>query len=84
LLFPFLISDSTVRSTAFRPVFKIFFWLFLIDCFILGWIGGKPIEYPYYTIGVVATVFYFAYLMVVIPLIHQLDKWMFYSVKASR
>jgi quinol-cytochrome oxidoreductase complex cytochrome b subunit len=25
LLFPFLISDSTVRSTAFRPVFKIFF-----------------------------------------------------------
>jgi quinol-cytochrome oxidoreductase complex cytochrome b subunit len=25
LLFPFLISDSSVRSTAFRPVFKIFF-----------------------------------------------------------
>jgi quinol-cytochrome oxidoreductase complex cytochrome b subunit len=79
LVFPFLVSDSSVRSTAFRPFFKIFFWFFLIDCFVLGWIGGKPIEYPYYTIGVVATLFYFGYLLVVIPFIHNLDKWIFYS-----
>lgn len=79
LVFPFLISESTVRSTAFRPFFKWFFWFFLVDCFVLGWIGGKPIEYPYYTIGVIATVFYFFYLLFIIPFIHTVDKWVFYS-----
>lgn len=52
LVFPILASNTTVRSTSFRPVFRVFFWLFVVDCLVLGWIGGKPIEHPYYIIGV--------------------------------
>jgi len=77
LLFPFFIKNSALRSTAFRPVFKFFFWFFLVNCFILGWIGGKPIEYPYYSIGVFATLFYFFYFIILVPFIHILDKIMF-------
>lgn len=77
LLFPFFIKDSVLRSTTFRPVFKFFFWIFLIDCLVLGWIGGKPIEYPYYSIGVVATLFYFFYFIVLVPYIHYLDRMLF-------
>jgi ubiquinol-cytochrome c reductase cytochrome b/c1 subunit len=79
LLFPFFIKNSALRSTTFRPVFKFFFWVFLVNCFILGWIGGKPIEYPYYTIGVFATLFYFFYFILLVPFIHFLDKTLFSS-----
>jgi len=79
LLFPFFIKNSALRSTTFRPVFKFFFWFFLVNCFVLGWIGGKPIEYPYYSIGVFATLFYFFYFIVLVPFIHVLDKIMFSS-----
>lgn len=79
LLFPFFLKNSALRSTTFRPVFKFFFWIFLINCFVLGWIGGKPIEYPYYSIGVFATLFYFFYFIGLIPSIHILDKAMFSS-----
>jgi hypothetical protein len=33
---------------------------------VLGWIGGKSIETPYYEIGQVATSFYFFYFFVLI------------------
>jgi len=79
LLFPFFIKNSAIRSTTFRPVFKFFFWVFLVNCFVLGWIGGKPIEYPYYTIGVFATLFYFFYFISLVPFIHLLDKAFFSS-----
>jgi len=77
LLFPFFINNATTRATAFRPIFKILFWIFFVNCFILGWIGGKPIEYPYYTIGVISTFFYFSYFMLLIPFMHQLDLLLF-------
>jgi len=80
IIFPFLINDAALRATSFRPIFKIFFWVFLINCFILGWIGGKPIEYPYYTIGVLSTLLYFLYLLVLIPCMHHLDKLFFNAI----
>ena len=83
LVFPFLINDSALRATSFRPIFKFLFWVFLVNCFILGWIGGKPIEYPYYTVGVLSTLFYFLYLTVLIPSMHHIDRLLFRSLSAA-
>ncbi|MFX0536994.1 cytochrome b, partial [Klebsiella pneumoniae] len=46
-----VVHTCHIRSTSFRPIYKKVFWLFAVDCIILEWIGGMPIEYPYYTIG---------------------------------
>jgi len=73
LILPFL-NNSNIRSSQFRPFYRIGFWFFFVDCLILGWIGGKPIEHPYLIIGQVATVFYFAYLLVLIPLINKVEE----------
>jgi ubiquinol-cytochrome c reductase cytochrome b subunit len=59
-LFP-LISKPIIRSGSFRPIFQSLFWIFVCDCFILGWSGGNPVEPPYYVICQVATVFYFVF-----------------------
>jgi len=67
-------ATSRIRSTAFRYWYKLYFWFFFADCLILGWIGGKNIEPPYYVIGQLATFFYFFYLIVVIPVTIYLEK----------
>jgi len=72
VILPFIVVSPT-RSAAFRPLYKFLFWWFVLDCIILGWIGGMPIKYPYYTIGQVATVFYFMYFLVLLPLVVKLE-----------
>jgi ubiquinol-cytochrome c reductase cytochrome b subunit len=63
---PFL-NTSEVRSTTFRPIYRQAFWLFIATCLILGWIGQKVVEYPYIQIGQVASVYYFVFLVGLVP-----------------
>ena len=67
-LIPFT-NTSEVRSTIFRPIFKIFYWLIVADFLILGWVGQKPVKDVYVIVGQVATVFYFLFFIVLIPVI---------------
>ncbi|WP_413205049.1 cytochrome b [Rhodospirillum sp. A1_3_36] len=68
------LDTSKVRSATFRPIFKWFFWLFLVDCFVLGYIGAQAAEEPYITIGQIATVYYFLHLLVIVPLVGWFEK----------
>ena len=38
------LDTSKVRSARFRPVFKQFFWIFVADCVILGYVGANPVD----------------------------------------
>lgn len=62
-------NTSEIRSTKFRPIFKIFYWLLVADFIILGWVGQKPVEDVYILIGQIATVYYFLFFIVLIPVI---------------
>ena len=75
LALPFY-TTSKVRSSAFRSVHKVMFWFFFSNCLILGWIGGKSIEPPFYTIGQISTFFYFFYLLILIPSIIYLENYL--------
>jgi ubiquinol-cytochrome c reductase cytochrome b subunit len=72
LCLPFY-TTSTIRSGVFRPYYKVVYWFFIGIFFILGWIGAKPVEYPFITIGQIATTFYFLILLVIIPLLEQVE-----------
>jgi ubiquinol-cytochrome c reductase cytochrome b subunit len=37
-------STSSIRSNVFRPFFKVVYWFFISIFFVLGWIGGNPVE----------------------------------------
>jgi len=71
-LIPFT-NTSEVRSTTFRPLFKIFYWLIVADFLVLGWIGQKPVKDIYVLVGQIATVFYFFFFLVLIPVIGILE-----------
>ena len=70
------INTSEVRSSVFRPIFRKFFWLFVADCFLLGWIGQNVVEYPYVEIGQICTVFYFFFLLVLIPFLGRFESYL--------
>lgn len=79
LLFLPFYTKSTIRSSLFRPCYKIVFW-FLIGIFILlGWIGAKPVEYPYTIIGQFLTFFYFFSFIVLIPLTEKFEDLIYNS-----
>lgn len=62
LVLPFLFeNDKLNKSVIHLNYHRFIFWLFFFNCLVLGWIGGKSIETPYYEIGQLATLFYFLY-----------------------
>jgi ubiquinol-cytochrome c reductase cytochrome b subunit len=74
-LIPFT-NTSEIRSTTFRPIFKIFYWLLVADFLILGWIGQKPVKSIFVTVGQVATVYYFFFFLILIPLIGNIESFL--------
>ncbi|AHC73599.1 cytochrome b [Candidatus Endolissoclinum faulkneri L5] len=72
LLLPWL-DRSPVRSGHFRGVFKIFFGILLIDIVALGYLGGKPSRGMYVIFSRLATAYYFAYFLVILPVLSKFD-----------
>jgi ubiquinol-cytochrome c reductase cytochrome b subunit len=71
-LIPFT-NTSEIRSPQFRPLFRFAFWLLVVDFLILGWIGQKPVEEPFVLVGQVATVFYFFWFIILLPVLGTLE-----------
>ena len=72
-LLPWL-DTSKVRSATFRPIYKILFWIFLIDAIVLGWVGSKPAEGIYIIISRIATLYYFLHFLILLPLLGKFER----------
>ena len=68
------LDKSPVRSGSYRPTFKMFFWILVADVLVLGWCGGLPAEEPYVMISQVATIYYFAHFLIILPIISRLER----------
>jgi ubiquinol-cytochrome c reductase cytochrome b subunit len=64
-----VLDTSRIRGSAFRPLMKIAYWLFVVDFLILMWCGGQHVEEPFITLGQFATGFYFAWFLILVPAI---------------
>lgn len=69
ILLPFIVSTN-IRATTTMIDARIWFYLFFVNCIILGWIGSQDIIRPYYEIGQLSTFFYFFYFLIILPFIH--------------
>jgi ubiquinol-cytochrome c reductase cytochrome b/c1 subunit len=68
------LDTSPVRSGKFRPVYKWFYYALIIDVFILGYCGANPPEGWLSTIALLATIYYFAFFLVVMPVVGKLER----------
>lgn len=71
-LIPF-INSSDIRNTTYRPIFKFCFWLFIADFIILTWVGQKPVRDIFILVGQIATVYYFFFFLVLIPIVGKIE-----------
>jgi len=74
LIFLPWLDRSPVRSARFRPIYKQFFWIFVLDCFLLGYVGANPPEGHFVILGQVATAYYFAHFLIIIPLLSFIER----------
>ena len=63
------LDTSKVRSAVYRPWFKLFFWLFVVNAVFLGWLGSRPAEGIYVAMAQGATLYYFAFFIVIMPVL---------------
>ena len=67
------LDTSSVRSGRYRPQFKWWFGFLVIDFILLMWCGAMPAEEPYATISLIASVYWFAYFLVILPLLGVIE-----------
>ncbi|MGL4294561.1 MAG: cytochrome b [Aestuariivirga sp.] len=67
------LDTSKVRSGNYRPLFKGFFWIFVVVCIALGYLGSKPAEGAYVIWSRILTAYYFAHFLVILPLLGLLE-----------
>ncbi|MBB3971541.1 cytochrome b [Hansschlegelia beijingensis] len=68
------LDTSKVRSANYRPLYRQFFWIFVGVCILLGWLGSKPAEGWYVVFARIATVYYFAHFLIILPLLGFFEK----------
>jgi quinol-cytochrome oxidoreductase complex cytochrome b subunit len=71
-LIPF-INTSKTRNTTDRPIFKLFFWIFISDILVLTWVGQKPVRDAFIFTGQIATVYYFFFFLIILPAVGILE-----------
>ncbi len=72
-LLPWL-DTSKVRSMRYRPVAQLWFVIFIIVCLALGYLGGQPAEGDYVLYAQIATAYYFAFFLIILPLLGIFEK----------
>jgi len=69
-----IVSTTEVRSSLYRPIHKLFFWLLVADYFLLGYLGQQVPESPFIEIGQLGSIYYFSYFLIIIPALGRLEK----------
>jgi ubiquinol-cytochrome c reductase cytochrome b/c1 subunit len=68
------LDTSRVRSANYRPLYRQFFWVFVLVCIGLGWLGAKPAEGGYVIAARILTAWYFIHFLIVLPLLGLVEK----------
>jgi ubiquinol-cytochrome c reductase cytochrome b/c1 subunit len=68
------LDTSRVKSARYRPLYRIFFWVFVAVCLGLGWLGAKPAEGGYVTAARVLTFWYFFHFFPLLWILGRIEK----------
>ena len=68
------LDTSKVRSAIFRPLYKQFYWILVIDVLILRYVGAMPAEGLYLLVARVATAYYFIHFLIILPVLGLTEK----------
>ena len=68
------LDTCKVRSCRFRPIYKQFYWIFIFNFIVLGWVGSKVPEGHYLIISRICTTYYFIHFLIILPILGKFEK----------
>jgi ubiquinol-cytochrome c reductase cytochrome b/c1 subunit len=68
------LDTSRVRSATFRPIYKWFMMVLVVDVVVLGICGAKPPEGIWVPVAQLATVYYFFHFLILLPLLGKIER----------
>src|SRR5471030_1204146 len=68
------LDTSRVKSAKYRPVFRVFFWVFVLVCLGLGWLGSQEVSDNTTLAARLLAFCYFAFFLIVLPLLGLFEK----------
>ena len=68
------LDTSKIRSAVFRPLYKQFYWILVVDVLVLGYVGAMPAEGLYLLIARIATAYYFIHFLIILPVLGFKEK----------
>jgi ubiquinol-cytochrome c reductase cytochrome b subunit len=72
------VDFSIIRGNAFKSISKLLYGIFVCNFILLGLLGAQHIEVPFILLGQIATIIYFAYFLILLPLVSLLENILFY------
>ncbi|MGN7661918.1 MAG: cytochrome b [Anaplasma sp.] len=69
-----MLDRCSVKSGSYRPVFRIFYWVFVFDFCGLVWLGGQEVKEPFVFLSRLATLYYFSYFTIVLPVLSKYER----------
>jgi ubiquinol-cytochrome c reductase cytochrome b subunit len=73
-----IIDLGKSKGLQFRPLSKLFFWVFVVNFIILMILGAKHVESPFIELGQISTVLYFGYFIIIFPIISTFENTLIY------
>jgi ubiquinol-cytochrome c reductase cytochrome b subunit len=70
---PFL-GDFDCKSPKFVDLAQFFYWAFVINLILLGYLGACVVEQPFIIISQLSAIFYFSYFLLIIPVLSLVEK----------
>jgi ubiquinol-cytochrome c reductase cytochrome b/c1 subunit len=68
------LDTSRVRSCTFRPIYKWFVFLLVIDVVVLGFCGAHPPEGFWVPLAQVGTLYYFFHFLILLPILGKIER----------
>ena len=68
------LDRSPIRSTSYRPLYKKFFWVLMVDVVVLGVCGAMPAEGFWVPLSQVAAFYYFAHFLIILPIVSKIER----------
>ena len=68
------LDTSRVRSATFRPIYKWFMLVLVVDVIVLGFCGANPPEGFWVPLSQVATLYYFFHFLILLPVLGKIER----------
>ncbi|HEY6715915.1 MAG TPA: cytochrome b N-terminal domain-containing protein, partial [Reyranella sp.] len=68
------LDTSRVRSCTFRPIYKWFMFVLVIDVIVLGFCGAHPPEGFWVPLSQIGTLYYFFHFLILLPVLGKIER----------